>query len=57
MKKLFEGTAFKNISSIFDDNTAVLFGKDMDCFKGFINQSAKYNWIIPLGKSFFKLNN
>lgn len=49
MKKIFEKTAFDNISTIFDDRTCVLFGKNIDSFKGFVSQSAKYNWIIPLG--------
>lgn len=50
MRKLFQGTRFDALSTLFDDNTYVLYGKDPETLRQVVIGTDKYNWITLLGK-------
>ncbi|KAI1720278.1 Mitochondrial Ribosomal Protein, Large [Ditylenchus destructor] len=48
MRKLFQGTRFDALSTLFDDNTYVLYGKDPETLRQVVIGTDKYNWITLL---------
>lgn len=52
MKKVFERTSFEPLRGVFDDNTFVLYGKEMDSIRSIVKESKRYSWITPLGWSY-----
>lgn len=47
--KVFEGTPFECLNMMFNDQTAYLFGTEIENLRALVTETSKYNWIKLLG--------
>jgi ribosomal protein L10 len=52
MKKVFEGTPLQTLEMLYDGNNFFLFGRDEECLKAIVSETAKLYFIVPLGMTY-----